>query len=280
MSEIKLRRLIPLDGALRLIDYRLPEKGAGGRLQATVLDNSKSKGSKTRKFPGVRKELIKQTRFIFGLDDDLKSCYAVFRRFPRIHRLSKRYRGLRIVKTPNLYESLLITILGQQVSVSAAQSQRKRLMQALGETIVFQGQPHLGVPAPERLVEAGEAGLRKLGISRQKSRYLVEIAQRTADGRISSSALEGMSCKEAMERLMETPGIGRWTAEIAAMRGIGFPDVFPAGDLGLQVAAQKVFDLPDRPSENQLRDLAVEWEGWRSYAAFYLWMTLMEGGYA
>jgi DNA-3-methyladenine glycosylase II len=204
----------------------------------------------------------------------------VLSRTPQIYRLVKRYRGLRIVKTPNLYESLLITILGQQVSVASAQSQRRRLMKTFGDAIEFDGQQYFGVPEPERLADAGERRLREIGISRQKAHYLVEMARRTAEERVSRHSLHGVPCEQAMEKLMEIPGVGRWTAEIVVMRGLGFQDVFPAGDLGLQVAVERVFGFEHRPSEKELRDFASRWEDWRSYAAFYLWMTLMEGGYA
>ena len=58
------------------------------------------------------------------------------------------------------------------------------------------------------------------------------------------------------------------------MRGLGRHDIFPAGDLGLQVAVQELWGMPERPSEKALRKIAGRWKGWRSYAAFYLWMTL------
>lgn len=269
-----------VDGRMRLVEFVLKPTGDAGNLTATILDSRAIGNSRSNASRKIRNDLTRMSRFIFGMDDDLKSCYATLRYTDRISHLVKRYRGLRIVKTPSLYESLLITILGQQVSVAAAQSIRLRLMESLGDTIVYKGIKHLGIPRPEHLANAGEAKLKELGVSRQKARYLTEISQRIADGRINRKSFLGASRRQTLEKLIELPGVGRWTAEIVAMRGLGFPDVFPAGDLGLQVAAQKVFDMDHRPTEKELRGIADQWEGWRSYAAFYLWMTLMESGYA
>jgi DNA-3-methyladenine glycosylase II len=83
-----------------------------------------------------------------------------------------------------------------------------------------------------------------------------------------------LSDEDAIRRLCEIKGVGRWTAEIVLMRGLGRTDVFPAGDLGLQAALQELRRMRSRPSENALRKIAERWSGWRSYAAFYLWMTL------
>jgi len=279
-SGTRVRRLIKLAGTVRLVEYSFEPRGDTGRLRAIVLADFEPKRSRGNTSGRARAELTAISRFIFGLEDDLQACYFVLRRTPVIQRLVSRYRGLRLVKTPSLYESLMITILGQQVSVAAAQSQRRRLMETCGEAIAFEDQEYLAVPEPGRLADFGEGGLRRIGISRQKARYLVEMARRIAEGQISRRSLQEGSCEQAMERLMEIPGVGRWTAEIVAMRGLGFQDVFPAGDLGLQVAAEKAFGMTDRPSEKELRDLACQWGGWRSYAAFYLWMTLMEGEYA
>ena len=112
------------------------------------------------------------------------------------------------------------------------------------------------------------------GLSRQKSAYLLEIAHRAAAGELDREAFATLSDEDAIKRLCEIKGVGRWTAEIALMRGLGRNDVFAAGDLGLQVAVQELRGMRKRPSEKALRKIAERWKGWRSYAAFYLWMTL------
>lgn len=222
--------------------------------------------------------LATQARFLWGLDDNAETHYAAMSSDPQMAPLLERFGSLRMMRVPDMYEALLVTVIGQQVSVQAAQSIRRRLIRNMG-TRVAVGSPPGGdnyylYPTPHQLIEAGESALREQGVSRQKSAYLLEIAYRASAGELDRAAFAELSDEEAIERLCEIKGVGRWTAEIALMRGLGRPDVFAAGDLGLQAAVQELWGMRERPSERTLRDIAERWKGWRSYAAFYLWMTL------
>ncbi|MDP6777837.1 MAG: DNA-3-methyladenine glycosylase [Candidatus Latescibacteria bacterium] len=266
----RLRRVVEVVGETGLVEFGFHAGDGGiGHLDVRVLDGDLEHRSE---------RLEELARFIFGVDDDLSTCYRVLNRDARMKTLVARYRGLRLVKAPSLYEALLITVLGQQVSVYSAQSVRRRLMEHLSLAVDHAGTTYRGIPDAERLAESSAEALRDLGVSRQKARYLVEIARREAEGELQREAVAGLPDAEAMDVLQEIPGVGRWTAEIVLMRGDGRMDLFSAGDLGLQVAAQKAFGLTERPTEEQLREMAEAWSGWRSYAAFYLWMTLMEAG--
>jgi DNA-3-methyladenine glycosylase II len=231
------------------------------RMNAVLLDN-----------------LAMQARFLWGLDDNAEAHYAAMSSDPHMAPLLERFGSLRIVRAPDMYEALLVTVIGQQVSVQAAQSIRRRLIRNMGTRVAVGiapgGENYYLYPTPQQLIEADESALREQGVSRQKSAYLLEIANRAAAGELDRTAFATLSDEDALERLCEIKGVGRWTAEIALMRGLGRPDVFAAGDLGLQVAVQELWGMRERPSEKTLRDIAERWKGWRSYAAFYLWMTL------
>jgi len=233
--------------------------------------------------PGKKKaalldELATQALFLWGLNDDAKDFHASMASDRDMAPLLERFGELRIVRAPDLYEALLVAVIGQQVSVQAAQSTRRRLMQNLGTRVTVDNVPgreyHYLYPSARQLIKAGELGLRQQGLSRQKSAYLLEIAHRAAAGELDPEAFATLSDEDALKRLCEINGVGRWTAEIALMRGLGRNDVFAAGDLGLQVAVQELRGMRKRPSEKALRKIAERWKGWRSYAAFYLWMTL------
>jgi DNA-3-methyladenine glycosylase II len=224
-------------------------------------------------------ELKKQALFLWGLDDDAESLDASMASDPDVAPLVERFGLLRIVRAPDLYEALLVAVIGQQVSVRAAQSIRRRVMQSLGTRVTVsndsgQEDQYYFYPTPKQMIKAGELGLREQGLSRQKSKYLLGIAHRAAAGGLDREAFAILSDEEAIRRLCEIKGVGRWTAEIVLMRGLGRNDVFAAGDLGLQVALQELRGMRKRPSEKALRKIAERWKGWRSYAAFYLWMTL------
>ena len=189
-------------------------------------------------------------------------------------RMLAHCRGLRMIRTPDLYEALMIAVVNQQVSVAAAESIRRRLYAGLGDRLTRDGVTYLGCPRPRRLLTARTGELRALGLSRQKARYVREVAERAVTGALDPAVFDDLDDESAITRLGEIPGVGRWTAEVVLMRGLGRADVFPAGDLGLVVAAQRVLERKDRPSEDELRAMAERWRGWRSYGALYLWRSL------
>src|SRR5438105_2054218 len=151
---------------------------------------------------------------------------------------------------------------------------RRRLMAALGDRALIDGIAYLGYPSPRRLMAAAPRALRSLGLSRQKARYVLEVAARAAAGALTPGAFTHLTDEEAIARLTDIPGVGRWTAEIVLMRGLGRPDIFPAGDLGLQTAVQRLLGRAARPREDELPALRDEWQGGRSYGALYLWRSL------
>ncbi len=269
-----LRRPLWLAGAPVVAEFDLSRVGAMG-LRLVSLSGRAARPSKKKR--ALFNELIAQTRFLWGLDDD-EGHHASMASDSDMAVLLERFGALRIVRAPDLYEALLVAVIGQQVSVQAAQSIRRRLMQKMGTRVTVDNGPgqedHYLYPTGQQLIEAGESALREQGLSRQKSTYLLEIANRAAMGDLDREAFAALSDEDALGRLCEIKGVGRWTAEIALMRGLGRNDVFAAGDLGLQVAVQQLLGMPERPSEKDLRKIAERWKGWRSYAAFYLWMTL------
>jgi len=270
-----LRRPLWLAGAPVLAEFDLSQVGTMGlrlvSLRGHAARPSKKKGA-------LLDELITQARFLWGLNDDAESHHASMASDRDMAPLLERFGALRIVRAPDLYEALLVAVIGQQVSVQAAQSVRRRLMQNMGTRVTGDNAPgqenHYLYPTAQQLIEAGELALREQGLSRQKSTYLLEIANRAAASELDREAFATLSDEDALRRLCEIKGVGRWTAEIALMRGLGRNDVFAAGDLGLQVAVQEIRGMRKRPSEKALRKIAERWKGWRSYAAFYLWMTL------
>ncbi len=270
-----LQRPLWLAGEPAVAEFDLSRAGTMG---VRLVSRSGQAVPRSRANAPLFNDLAAQTRFLWGLDDDAEAHQQAMAADPDVAPLFERFGALRIVRAPDLYEALLVAVVGQQVSVQSAQSTRRRLMQNLGTGIAAGIAPgsedHYLYPTPPQLREAGEPALRAQGISRQKTAYLLEIANRAAAGQLDRMAFAALSDEDAIGRLCEIKGVGRWTAEIVMMRGLGRPDIFPAGDLGLQVAVQELRGMRERPSEMSLRKMAERWKGWRSYAAFYLWMTL------
>ncbi|MDA5556066.1 DNA-3-methyladenine glycosylase family protein [Shimia sp. MMG029] len=155
---------------------------------------------------------------------------------------------------PDGFDQLLSAIVSQQVSVASAAAIWGRMQEAQLVT-------------PEAVMAASEEDLKAVGLSRQKMRY----ARALAEEGIDFDALREVPNEVVFKTLTKVSGIGIWTAEIYAMFSLGRADVFAPGDLALQESARMLFDLPDRPKERALREMAEAWSPWRSVAARLLW---------
>ena len=157
------------------------------------------------------------------------------------------------------YATLLRTIVGQKVSVAAASSMWNKLVAAMGEDV-----------PPQAILDADFDTLRACGLSRQKQGYARSLCELVIAGQLDFDALP-LDDEEAIELLTRIKGIGRWSAEIYLLFAEGRPDIWPAGDLAVQVGHGKLLGLEERPSEKQTRLLAENWRPHRGTAAIFTW---------
>lgn len=215
-------------------------------------------------------------RELFSLDDPLEEFYRATRRDPVLRGTDRTFRGLRIPRDPNVYESLLHSIVGQQISVAAANSIKRRLLDRFGRMLVADGLEVRCVPSPSRLVALEVDRLGAVGLSRAKSHALGALAVWAVRNRPSAVELRARPLGSALRSLEALRGVGRWTAENALLRGAGRRDVFVAGDLGVRVALERFGAMPRSSPEAAARAWADErYPGWGSYATLYLWRKLV-----
>jgi len=157
------------------------------------------------------------------------------------------------------FGGLLRIVLGQQLSVFAARAIWDRLA-ATADPLT-----------PAHMLSLGEADFARIGFSRQKIRCSRAIAEAVAAGALDLDAIPAMEDAEAMAHLTAVHGIGPWTAEIYLLFALGRPDIMPAGDLALLVAAGRLKRKRRRPTPKELRKMAELWRPWRSVAARMLW---------
>lgn len=155
--------------------------------------------------------------------------------------------------------TLLRTIVGQQVSVAAARSMWAKLEAAFGSP-----------PDLEKLLVATDEDMRAAGMSRQKAGYIRSLAGLVTSGELNLEELPEDN-EEAIERLTRIKGIGRWSAEIYLLFAEGRRDVFPAGDLAVQVELGRLMGLEGKPTEKQIRELGERWKPHRGAAAVLAW---------
>jgi DNA-3-methyladenine glycosylase II len=155
--------------------------------------------------------------------------------------------------------TLVKIILEQQVSLASAASMFARLKKSV---VPFH---------PAQMLELGEAHLKSLGLTRQKTAYCLHLAQSLTDKRLRLGQLSRMSDIDAKAALLELKGIGPWSADIYLLMALGRPDIWPTNDLALAIAITELRQLTSRPNSNQLAEMAEGWRPYRSVAARMLW---------
>ncbi|MFC7498796.1 DNA-3-methyladenine glycosylase family protein [Enterovirga sp. GCM10030262] len=157
------------------------------------------------------------------------------------------------------YITLLRTIVGQQVSIKAAASMWAKLQSLVGET-----------PDPASILAASDETLRAAGLSRQKASYARSLAEEVVSGRLDLHNL-AESDEAAIAELVRVKGIGRWSAEVYLLFAEGREDVWPAGDLVVQIQVGRLLNLPEKPGERRVRELAEAWRPHRGALAIFTW---------
>lgn len=177
--------------------------------------------------------------------------------------------GLRVVGSFDPFETAVRAILGQQVSVKSATTLACRFAAAFGEPIETPSPAvHLLPPTPERVAALEPEDLIRLGIITARARSILALARAVADGTLTLDPGRG-DVGETMRRLKELPGVGEWTAQIVALRALGWPDAFPHTDLGVMKALGET-------DPKRVLERAEAWRPWRAYATMHLWRTPKE----
>ena len=173
---------------------------------------------------------------------------------PKFRQAINAIDEIQLRRTSGGFDRLLSTIVSQQLSVAAADAIWKKIELA-------------GLNRINKIKKVSDQDLRQVGLSKQKVRYVKSLA----NAKINYDALKAMPTSEVVSELTQVSGVGNWTAEIYAMFSLGRADVFAPGDLALQEATRLLFNLPERPSEKELRVMAKEWSPWQAVAARLLW---------
>jgi DNA-3-methyladenine glycosylase II len=210
----------------------------------------------------------------FDLDTDLKPFYKMAKQDKLLRDLVKRYYGYRIVGQPDLFESLVWAVLGQQINLGFAYTLKQKFVQTFGERLAMGEDEFFLFPSPETVSVMTTDQLMPLQFSIQKSRYTIAIAEAFADGTLSKQKLQGMPLQEAKAHLMKIKGIGNWTANYALMKTFHHPDAFPLEDAGVHNAIRNLKKLDRKPTLTEVSRIFRKYKGWEAYATLYLWKSL------
>lgn len=161
------------------------------------------------------------------------------------------------------FHSLAEAIVYQQLNGKAAVTIFRRFAAIAGDPVT-----------PEGILRLTDEQLRSVGLSKQKSSYLRDLAQRTHSGELQFARLPDLPDEEVIKHLTQVKGIGVWTAHMFLMFSLRRPNVLPTGDLGIQMAVRKHYNKRKLPKPTQLERIAKCWEPYRSIACWYLWRSL------
>ena len=187
---------------------------------------------------------------------EAEAAFAALRADEYLGPVVERYGPLAVEPADDLFARIVVSILRQQVSMASAAATRERLFDAVEVT-------------PAGVLAADPETLKEAGLSRQKTRYVREVAAAFDDRGWTRADFDAMSDDEVREALTAITGIGPWTANMQLLFSLGRPDVFPVGDLGVRKGMEQLFDREMTRAE--MVEAAERWAPYRSYASLYLW---------
>jgi DNA-3-methyladenine glycosylase II len=187
----------------------------------------------------------------------LKSCDPVLRA------IIERVGPCRMEYSVPEFSSLAEAIVYQQLNGKAAVTIFKRFSDLAGDPLT-----------PEGILKLSNEQLRSVGLSKQKSSYLKDLAAKTASGLLNFNGLHELPDEEVIKHLTQVKGIGVWTAHMFLIFSLRRPNVLPTGDYGVQVAVKKHYQKRKLPKPKDMEKIARAWEPYRSVACWYMWRSL------
>jgi DNA-3-methyladenine glycosylase II len=208
------------------------------------------------------------------LEADLRPFYDFAARDTVLGPLAVRYKGLRLIGIPDLFEALTWSITGQQITLGFAYTLRQRFIQAFGHHAVVDGKDHYVYPHPAVIAALEPASLINMQFSRSKADYIIRLAQSMSDGHLTVEQLDSMNYQQAREHLISFRGIGNWSANYVLMKYHRHHQALPLEDAGLHNALKYQLQLTTKPSLTDVKAYTQHWGEHAAYATFYLWRSL------
>jgi DNA-3-methyladenine glycosylase II len=219
-----------------------------------------------------QEQLIKTASHMFSADVDVIPLYGFMQQDRHLAPLAAYFRGLRYMLIPDLFQAMIVNIIGQQLNLAFANALTQRLVQFAGKSITDQaGEEYLVFPTPEAVARLEAEQLRPLQFSQRKAEYIIDFARAVADGKIELERLEKMADEDVIAYLLPLRGIGRWTIECLLMFGLGRPDLLPVADIGIRNGIQLVYGRSEKPEQKEIEQIGASWAPWRSYVSLYIW---------
>lgn len=254
------RRVLVIEGAAREVSVAQVREELAVEISGARL-STRAKG-----------EAIAALRRLLGIDIDLSTFYRFARSDPRLAQLEERFRGFKPPRFLTVFEALANGIACQQLSLTVGITLLNRLVERYGRRL---GRHH-AFPEPNRLSSLNPEELMPLGYSRNKARFLIDLAQAIRNNRFQPASLEEASDSEALANLQQLRGIGRWTAEYVLLRGLGRTNIFPCDDVGARNNLERWLKLRTPLTYESAHRVLKRWAPFGGLIYFHLLMDQQE----
>lgn len=209
---------------------------------------------------------------MLGFDIDLAGFYRLAHSDARLSALADRFTGFKPPRLGSIFEALINGIACQQISLVVGITLLNRLSAAYGLAV---GEHH-AFPRPEDMAGTSVEDLRSFGFSGRKAQNILAVSRSIVEGALDLEALEQMDNDRAVSALCEIRGVGRWTAEYVALRGLGRLDMYPADDVGSQNKLQRWLGVKKRPNYQEVHQTIDKWSPYRGLIYFHLLLDSQE----
>lgn len=224
-------------------------------------------------------ELATLLERMLGLKRDLTPVVAAFACYEPLGQLLARLTGMKPPRYPDIWTTLLGIVPYQQVSLEAGQAISNRMIADIGPRALYNGTSYYNYPTAEQFLAASDEQTRSWGLSIAKVRTLRNGAEAILSGSIREDELVGLDDEAAIARLTDLHGIGRWSAQVILLRGLGRLSAFPLGDSGAQRAFKSLFGWDASEVDARRTELLTSLSEWRGYLYFVLLgASLLESG--
>jgi DNA-3-methyladenine glycosylase II len=262
------RRLLRVAGCERLIAVRQISLAS---VEVSALDGTLSQME--------RSELTALLHRMLGLTRDMTPVIEAFGRHEPLAHLVARLSGMKPTRYPDLWTTLVGVVPYQQVSLDAGQAISNRMIADIGPRSAYEGHVYYDYPTAEQFLRASDEQTRAWGLSVAKVKTLRSGAEAILNGSIREDDLTGLDDDAAIARLTQLHGIGRWSAQVILLRGLGRLSAFPLGDSGAQRAFKSIFGWDASEVDARRTELLAALSEWRGYLYFVLLGTnLLERG--
>lgn len=255
-------RLLALDG--QAVDVSVTQVGPPGDPELKI------EASCAGLLPVVKPTLVTTVERMLGTGRNLPEFYVLASGDAQLAQLAARFRGLKPPRFPTLFEALVNGIACQQITLTLGILLLNKLASNYGLSIQKESTTDYAFPRPEDLAGLEPRDIRRLGLSNNKARAMIELARMMADKRLIPEDLETPDDETVLERLCQLRGVGRWTAEYVMLRGLGRIHIFPGDDMGARKNLQRWLKLKEPMSYEDVRRILSKWEPYSGFLYFHL----------